>query len=197
MRVALGSALGLISGIVISPDIKNFQSATFSPLVWGFLMGYSVEFAFALFDSLIEKGRKAINPSTANVPATGGNTALLSPTSPQIKALNPKEGPVSGGTNVIITGTGFTSNGNVYFGATPAQAVTFIGNTVITATSPAGEGTVYVTVVTEKGKSPDDTASQFTYLMDEESHTDGCDFEVSDEDVTFDHQLPAAEGGVN
>lgn len=197
MRVALGSALGLISGIVISPDIKNFQAATFTPLVWGFLMGYSVEFAFALFDSLIEKGRKVINPSTVNVPATGGNTALSPTTSPQVKALNPKEGPVSGGTNVIITGTGFTSDGKVYFGTTPAQAATFISETVITAISPAGEGTVNVIVVTDKGKSPEDTASQFTFLMDEESHTDGCDFEISDEDVTFDHQLPTAEGGVN
>ena len=57
MRVALGEPLGLISGIIISPDIEKFDQINFSPLVWGFLMGYSVEFAFSLFDAMIEKGR--------------------------------------------------------------------------------------------------------------------------------------------
>ena len=65
MRVALGPLLGLISGIVIAPDVKDFKELSYSPLVWGFLMGYSVEFAFSMFDALIEKGRSALGSNIA------------------------------------------------------------------------------------------------------------------------------------
>ena len=68
MRVALGPLLGLISGIVIAPDIQDFKELSFSPLVWGFLMGYSVEFAFSLFDFLIQKGRSAVSYTHLTLP---------------------------------------------------------------------------------------------------------------------------------
>jgi hypothetical protein len=60
MRVYLGALLGLISGVVIVPDIKAIQEISYAPLVWAFLMGYSVEFAFTLFDALIARGRSAL-----------------------------------------------------------------------------------------------------------------------------------------
>lgn len=60
MRVYLGALLGLISGVVIVPDIKAIQEISYSPLVWAFLMGYSVEFAFTFFDALISRGRGAL-----------------------------------------------------------------------------------------------------------------------------------------
>jgi hypothetical protein len=60
MRVYLGALLGLISGVIIVPDLKEIQTISYSPLVWAFLMGYSVEFAFTLFDALISRGRGAL-----------------------------------------------------------------------------------------------------------------------------------------
>lgn len=60
MRVYLGALLGLISGVVVDPTVEAAKPIDFSMLVWAFLMGYSVEFAFSLFDSLIEKGRRAL-----------------------------------------------------------------------------------------------------------------------------------------
>ena len=61
MRIYLGALLGLISGVIISPDLAEMQKIRYSPLVWAFLMGYSVEFAFSLFDTLITRGRNALN----------------------------------------------------------------------------------------------------------------------------------------
>ena len=60
MRVYLGALLGLISGVIIAPDIKEIQAISYSPLLWAFLMGYSVEFAFTFFDALIARGRSAL-----------------------------------------------------------------------------------------------------------------------------------------
>ena len=68
MRVYLGGLLGLISGVVIVPDLKDVNEMSYSPLVWAFLMGYSVEFAFSLFDALISRGRAAMDALKA-VPA--------------------------------------------------------------------------------------------------------------------------------
>ena len=164
MRVALGSALGLISGLVISPELKYFDSAKFSPLVWGFLMGYSVEFAFSLFDSLIKKGRDALAP---DAPAASNSTAATLPDTPQVKALHPTQGPASGGTDIIISGSGFSREVKVNFGTAAAQAINFISDTVITATSPAGKGQAYVTVHNGKGKSAENLASQFSFLSEE------------------------------
>lgn len=69
MRVYLGALLGLISGVVVVPDLKEVQEMSYSPLVWAFLMGYSVEFAFSFFDALISRGRSAMDALKV-VPAT-------------------------------------------------------------------------------------------------------------------------------
>ena len=64
-----------------------------------------------------------------------------------VTAISPVTGPPAGGTQVIITGTDFTGASAVNFGGNPA---TFTVNsaTQITATSPAGGGTVDITVTT-------------------------------------------------
>ena len=50
--------------------------------------------------------------------------------------------------SVTITGTGFTGATAVDFGTTAATSVTVVSDTSITADSPAGTGTVDVTVTT-------------------------------------------------
>ncbi len=61
-RVSLGGLLGLIMGAVFVPDLAHFDEIKFSPMVWAFLVGYSVEFAFSVFDAVIERGRQAMEP---------------------------------------------------------------------------------------------------------------------------------------
>jgi hypothetical protein len=61
---------------------------------------------------------------------------LVPPPPPQISAVMPREGPMSGGTEVVITGTGFASGVDVFFDDEPASSVEN-DQARITATSPA------------------------------------------------------------
>jgi DNA-binding beta-propeller fold protein YncE len=82
---------------------------------------------------------------------------------PTVTGLNPSSGPEAGGTSVDITGTDFTAGATVAFGANPATGVVVNSPTSITATSPAGTGTVDVIVTTGAGPSAPSAASKFTY----------------------------------
>ena len=83
---------------------------------------------------------------------------------PTVSGLSPASGPVTGGTLVTFTGTGFTSATAVDFGNAAATDVTVVNSTTITAESPAGSGVVNVSVTTPGGKSVTSAAVQFTYI---------------------------------
>jgi hypothetical protein len=57
MRLCLGGLLGAISGIFLSTDQKEIEGFNLSLILVALLMGYSVEVAFSLFDSVIERMR--------------------------------------------------------------------------------------------------------------------------------------------
>jgi hypothetical protein len=88
----------------------------------------------------------------------------VSVATPTIMGVSPSSGPATGGTTVTITGTNFTGVTGVKFGTTAATGVTFGSATSITATSPAGTGTVDVTVTTPNGTSATSSSDQFTYV---------------------------------
>ena len=99
---------------------------------------------------------------------TPGGVSATSPAdqftyAPTVTSISPTSGPLAGGTLVTITGTGFTGASAVDFGTTPATTFTVGSATTITALSPAGTGSVGVTVMTPSGTSATSTASQFTY----------------------------------
>jgi hypothetical protein len=83
---------------------------------------------------------------------------------PTVTSVSPTSGPPSGGTPVTITGTALTGATAVAFGATAAASFSVDSDTSITATSPAGSGTVHVTVMTPGGTSVTSSADQFTYV---------------------------------
>ncbi len=83
---------------------------------------------------------------------------------PTVSGITPTFGPSTGGTTVTITGTNFNGATGVDFGATPATGVVVVTDTTITAISPAGTGTVDVTVTTPAGTSPTTAVDQFTYI---------------------------------
>ena len=66
---------------------------------------------------------------------------------------------------MTITGTSFTGATVVDFGTTAATNVDVVNDTTITADSPAGTGTVDVTVTTPAGVSATTPADQFTYTV--------------------------------
>src|SRR5215510_8753478 len=83
---------------------------------------------------------------------------------PTVANVNPNTGPMQGGTSVTITGTNFSDVTAVRFGSNAAGSFIVNSTTQITATSPAGIGTVDVTVTTPGGTSATSTADQFTYV---------------------------------
>jgi len=85
-------------------------------------------------------------------------------TGPVVTSVSPASGPVTGGTVVTITGTGFTGATSVSFGGTAASSYTVISANSITAIAPAhSAGAVYIVVTTGAGGSPQVAASQFTF----------------------------------
>ena len=82
---------------------------------------------------------------------------------PSVSAISPVAGPLSGGTTVAVTGTGFSGASAVSFGSAPASAYTVNSFSQISATSPAGTGTVDITVTTPSGTSATSGADQFVY----------------------------------
>lgn len=73
MRLCLGGLLGAISGIFISAGSTETQGFNISLTLTALLMGYSVEVAFSLFDSAIDrlkswtKALREPNPSNTTV----------------------------------------------------------------------------------------------------------------------------------
>jgi hypothetical protein len=84
---------------------------------------------------------------------------------PTVSGISPASVPAAGGTTVTITGSGFTHDAVVSFGSTEASSssVTVDSDTQITVVSPAGSGTVDVTITTPNGTSVIVVADQFTY----------------------------------
>jgi hypothetical protein len=72
-----------------------------------------------------------------------------------ITSISPTAGPVAGGEDVTITGTGFTDATEVLFGATPAPSCRVDSDIQITATTPPAPktGPVKVTVTRPGGAS--------------------------------------------
>ena len=70
----------------------------------------------------------------------------------RISAIAPLTGPLAGGTNITLTGKGFTGATGVTIGGVPATNVTVVSDTQLTATTPAvtAAGAFPVTVTTPR-----------------------------------------------
>ena len=102
---------------------------------------------------------------TGDVPVSTGTVILYTATAgPIVTSVSPTSGPLAGGTTVTITGSGFTGAMAVKFG-TNAASFLFVSATSITAMSPAGSGTVDITVTTPGGTSATGAADQFLYTV--------------------------------
>ncbi|WP_199229142.1 putative Ig domain-containing protein [Caulobacter endophyticus] len=96
--------------------------------------------------------------------ATSASDQFTYVNAPTVTSISPTAGPTGGGTTVVITGTNFTGVSAVTFGGTAATGFVFDSATQITATSPAGTGTVDVRVTTPGGTSATSAADQFTFV---------------------------------
>jgi phospholipase C len=83
---------------------------------------------------------------------------------PTVTSVKPASGGPKGGTKVTVHGTGFTGTTAVYFGKKKGTKVKVVSSTELTVTSPAGSGTVHITVTAAGGTSNGTTtASKFRY----------------------------------
>ncbi len=80
---------------------------------------------------------------------------------PTVTAISPATG--AAGTTVTITGTNLFPATEVLFGSTPAASITAETATQITATAPAGTGTVDIRVVAPAGESATVAGDRFSY----------------------------------
>ncbi|HWG73171.1 MAG TPA: IPT/TIG domain-containing protein, partial [Acidimicrobiales bacterium] len=101
---------------------------------------------------------------TSNPTLTGTATVAVRTPAPTVSSISPTSGSPGGGTSVTITGTNLwdlSTSAAVDFGTKPATVATCSTATSCTAISPAGSGTVDVTVNTRVGTSapPPPTAS--------------------------------------
>ncbi|MFD5393302.1 IPT/TIG domain-containing protein [Streptomyces sp. NPDC127097] len=79
---------------------------------------------------------------------------------PVVTGVSPAQGAPAGGTSVVIIGSGFTGATLVRFGPNGTNFV-IVSDTLITARTPAGTGTVQVTVTAPTGTSNQNVL--FTY----------------------------------
>ncbi len=101
--------------------------------------------------------------TSVSMAAESGQICSHAPT-PVVTGVAPPTGTVAGGDTVTITGSGFTNATAVDFGTgNPAASFSVISDTEITAVSPAGSGTVDVSVTGPGGTSSPSSADQFTY----------------------------------
>ena len=85
---------------------------------------------------------------------------------PTIASLSRTSGPTTGGTQVTVTGTGFSSVASVKFGTTTAQSFTVRSATQLVTTSPVhAAGTAGVSVTTPGGSSPATPADLYKFTV--------------------------------
>jgi IPT/TIG domain len=102
-------------------------------------------------------------PAGTSATSAADQFTYTAPNAPAVTGVSPSTGAAAGGDSVTITGTGFTGATGVSFGANAATGVSVMSDTQITCISPAGSGTVDVTVTIPAGTSATSAADQFTY----------------------------------
>jgi large repetitive protein len=73
-------------------------------------------------------------------------TTVIPPTPLLLATVNPSTGPISGGTTVVLTGTGFAAGATVTFGGAPATGVKVTSMQIEAVTPPHEAGKVDVEV---------------------------------------------------
>ncbi len=147
----------------------GFTGAT--KVLFGAVAGTKVTVSNDTTLTVVSPASKAAGPVDVTVTTAGGTSPVWQGDEftyqtplPTVTALSPSSGPVSGSTMVTITGTNFIGSAAVAFGNSAASSTTVISATQIKAVSPAGTGSVHVTVTTSAGTSAATSADLFTYV---------------------------------
>lgn len=104
---------------------------------------------------------RVTNPSGESTTINGAFT--YSGPAPTVDDVTPDTGPSTGGTTVVIDGTGFVSGATVRFGGTLATGVTVNSSTRITAVTPARPAGTVTVQVTNPDAQSGSLLNGFTY----------------------------------
>jgi peptidoglycan hydrolase-like protein with peptidoglycan-binding domain len=163
-----GSTLGGTSVVITGTNLSGASSVTFDGTN---ATSYIVNSATQITATTPAHAEGA---ARVQVTAPGGSTADTSADDydyivippPTITALSTATGTTTGGTGVIITGTGFTGATAVTFGGTAATRYTVNSATQIMAIAPAhAAGAVRVQVTAQGVPSADVPEDDFTYVV--------------------------------
>ncbi|MHB1441078.1 MAG: glycoside hydrolase domain-containing protein, partial [Cuniculiplasma sp.] len=112
-------------------------------------------------------GTVAVQVETPSGISGATNADLFSYVSPvTVTGVSPTAGVAAGGNTVTISGTYFNSGGaTVSFGGVAATNVVVVSASSITATAPAGSGTVNIVVTTADGTSAINSSDEYTYEL--------------------------------
>ncbi len=103
-----------------------------------------------------------VNADGRSATLTAAFTYVLA--APAITQIVPTRGPIAGGTEVVLVGSGFAEGAHVLFGDSPASDVVFFNSDALRATTPAGApGVVAVRVLNPDGQSAT-LAAAFEYV---------------------------------
>ncbi len=128
---------------MVSSDVNEGEVTTVN---FGVYDPAGVEIENLFVDSIASTIQPVLFPADFQV--------LAQPQPPTLLSLSPDSGPSVGGTEVMLNGTGFTSDSNVFFGANSASGIVFIDSGTLVVNAPSGsEGSVDVTVLTEYGQA--------------------------------------------
>jgi hypothetical protein len=213
LRPFIGITLALICYFVARAGFMTGGAGDVNPYGIASLAALAGMFSKQATDKLEEIFGTIFRPAPGKGDAKRGDK-LGAPT---ISGINPDRGPVSGGTEVSISGTGFVDKPGVTFDGVPAIAVTFSNATTIKAVTPAHEAGDVDVVISNPDGQEGSPKKRFTYSeqsetaetkpaggeeataaatdpQEEENTLDGCDVEVKD--PAGDEDLPVTEGGV-
>ncbi|RPJ75397.1 MAG: hypothetical protein EHM20_09000, partial [Alphaproteobacteria bacterium] len=126
-----------------SVKVKIIGTGFSNPHVWFDGQDLTSKITSVNSGTIVLSGYPVQIPRTVSVQVfdTTGPSNLLTFTyvgQPVVSAVNPNNGPVSGGTIVKITGSSFLGTTSVKFGKIAATSFTVDNNNQITATVPAG-----------------------------------------------------------
>jgi hypothetical protein len=158
-----GPATGGSSVIVTGTNFTGTTAVSFGGTA---ASSFTVDSATQITATSPAHAAGTVDVAVTNAAGTNTNTSADDFTyvaAPTVTAINPTEGPTAGGTSVVITGTNLSGATAVSFGGTAASGFTVNSATQITATAPAGTGTVDVRVTTVGGTSATSAADQYTY----------------------------------
>lgn len=114
-------------------------------------------------DAVAPAGNGAVAVTVTTPAGTIGSATLGQYTYLTVSSVSPSKGSPSSGADVTITGSGFKDVQAVYFGDTTATDVKVLSDTEISASAPAGTGSVPVTVLTVDGGESSPADASFTY----------------------------------